>query len=160
MIAHLGGVHVEGGAIAPGYESFVGLVSCPNWHGMTAGEIARWRRKVEDLDLELAVIGMRGWQREMRAIYGRAARLAAEALEQPVPPGGTFLFFDTRPFMRAGETLPDVLERCLEAGVMLTPGTACGTDFGSWARLCFTTLPEPELVEALALLRKVLVTRA
>lgn len=61
----LGGVHVEGGAIAPGFESFVGLVSCPNRHGMTAGEIARWRHAVEQLDLELAVISMRGWQRDM-----------------------------------------------------------------------------------------------
>lgn len=59
------GVHIEGGAITPGYESFVGLVSCPNRHGMTAGEIARWRHKVEKLDLELAVISMRGWQRDM-----------------------------------------------------------------------------------------------
>ncbi len=62
----LGGVHVEGSAIALGFESFVGLVSCPNRHGLTAGEIARWRHAVEDLDLELAVIGMRGWQRDMR----------------------------------------------------------------------------------------------
>jgi len=61
----LGGVEVEGSAIAPGFESFVGLVSCPNRHGLTAGEIARWRHKVENLDLELAVIGMRGWQRDM-----------------------------------------------------------------------------------------------
>ena len=61
----LGGVHVEGGAIAPGFESFVGLVSCPNRHGLTAGEIARWRHAVEKLDLELAVISMRGWQRDM-----------------------------------------------------------------------------------------------
>jgi uncharacterized protein YbbC (DUF1343 family) len=62
----LGGVHIEGSAIAPGFESFVGLVSCPNRHGMTAGEIARWRHKTEKLDLELAVIGMRGWRRDMR----------------------------------------------------------------------------------------------
>jgi uncharacterized protein YbbC (DUF1343 family) len=61
----IGGAHVEGGAIAPGYESFVGLVSCPNRHGMTAGEIARWRADVEKLDLELAVISMRGWERDM-----------------------------------------------------------------------------------------------
>ena len=61
----LGGVHVEGGAITPGFESFVGLVSCPNRHGMTAGEIARWRHGVEALDLELAVISMRGWERDM-----------------------------------------------------------------------------------------------
>src|ERR1051326_5690693 len=60
------GVHIEGDAIAPGFESFVGLVSCPNRHGLTAGEIARWRHKVEKLDVELAVIGMRGWQRDMR----------------------------------------------------------------------------------------------
>jgi uncharacterized protein YbbC (DUF1343 family) len=62
----LGGVHIEGGLIAPGFESFVGLVSCPVRHGMTAGEIARWRHTVEKLDLDLAVIGMRGWQRDMR----------------------------------------------------------------------------------------------
>jgi uncharacterized protein YbbC (DUF1343 family) len=61
----IGGVHVEGPAIAPGFESFVGLVSCPNRHGMTAGEIARWRHAVEKLDLELAVITMRGWERDL-----------------------------------------------------------------------------------------------
>lgn len=62
----LDGNHIEGARIAPGFESFVGLVSCPNRHGMTAGEIARWRHSVEKLDLELVVIGMRGWQRDMR----------------------------------------------------------------------------------------------
>jgi len=61
----IGGTHIEGPAITPGYESFVGLVSCPNRHGMTAGEIARWRADVEKLDLELAVISMRGWERDM-----------------------------------------------------------------------------------------------
>jgi len=62
----IGGELIEGPSIAPGFESFVGLVSCPNRHGMTAGEIARWRHSVEKLDLELAVISMRGWQRDMR----------------------------------------------------------------------------------------------
>ncbi len=59
------GLHVEGSAIEPGYESFVGLVSCPNRHGMTAGEIARWRHHAENLDLDLAVVTMRGWQRDL-----------------------------------------------------------------------------------------------
>ena len=58
------GAHIEGPAIAPGFDSFVGLVSCPNRHGLTAGEIARWRHAVEHLDVELAVITMRGWQRD------------------------------------------------------------------------------------------------
>ncbi|MCW5806228.1 MAG: DUF1343 domain-containing protein [Deltaproteobacteria bacterium] len=62
----IGGVHVEGGTIAPGFESFVGLVSCPNRHGLTAGEIARWRHSVEKLDLDLVVISMRGYERELR----------------------------------------------------------------------------------------------
>ena len=60
----IGGVHVEGPQIEPGFESFVGLVSCAVRHGMTAGEIARWRHGVERLDLELAVITMHGWTRD------------------------------------------------------------------------------------------------
>jgi uncharacterized protein YbbC (DUF1343 family) len=59
------GLHVEGGAIDAGFESFVGLVSCPNRHGMTAGEIARWRHSVEKMDLDLAVVSMRGWTRDL-----------------------------------------------------------------------------------------------
>jgi uncharacterized protein YbbC (DUF1343 family) len=58
------GMHVEGSAIAPGFDSFVGLVSCANRHGMTAGEIARWRHAVEGLDLELVVISALGWSRD------------------------------------------------------------------------------------------------
>jgi len=96
------------------------------------------------------------WLTDMRATYARAARAAAEALEVPMPAGGTFLFFDTKRFMRRSESLTDVLERCLDAGVMLTPGTSCGSDFGTWARLCFTTVPPAELDEALARLRSAL----
>jgi N-succinyldiaminopimelate aminotransferase len=97
------------------------------------------------------------WLAQMRSIYGSAGRAAAEALEIPPPEGGTFLFFDLARYMRRSETLKDILERCLDAGVMLTPGTACGQDFGTWARLCFTVVPEAELREALKLLRRALV---
>jgi N-succinyldiaminopimelate aminotransferase len=97
-----------------------------------------------------------GWLDEMRALYARAGRAAAETLEIAPPQGGTFLFFDTTRFMHSGETLTDVLERCLAGGVMLTPGTACGTHFSSWARLCFTSVSEPDLRQALELLRGVL----
>ncbi|HUJ61491.1 MAG TPA: DUF1343 domain-containing protein [Kofleriaceae bacterium] len=61
----IGGVHVEGPGIAAGFDSFVGLVSCAIRHGMTAGEIARWRHGEEKLDLDLAVITLRGWSRDM-----------------------------------------------------------------------------------------------
>jgi uncharacterized protein YbbC (DUF1343 family) len=56
---------VEGGDIAPGYHSFVGLRSLPNRHGLTAGEIARWAAHEEKLDLALEVVAMSGWQRAM-----------------------------------------------------------------------------------------------
>jgi uncharacterized protein YbbC (DUF1343 family) len=61
----IGGALVEGGAIQPGFESFVGLLSVANRHGLTAGEIATWRAREEKLDLDLVVIPMRGWRREM-----------------------------------------------------------------------------------------------
>jgi N-succinyldiaminopimelate aminotransferase len=96
------------------------------------------------------------WLDQMRATYASAARASASALEQRAPEGGTFLFFDMQPFMRRSEQLSDVLDRCAEAGVMLTPGTSCGAHYMSWARLCFTTVPEIELSEALRRLRAVL----
>jgi N-succinyldiaminopimelate aminotransferase len=100
------------------------------------------------------------WLAQMRATYASAARAAAHALEQRAPQGGTFLFFDLLPFMKRSEELSDVLDRCAEAGVLLTPGTACGADFTTWARLCFTTVPEPDLQEALRRLRAVLFTQS
>ena len=37
------------------------------------------------------------------------------------------------------------LERCLDAGVLLTPGSASGEAYGNWVRLCFTTVPQDQL---------------
>ena len=93
------------------------------------------------------------WLADMRRTYASAGRAAAEALRLPAPAGGTFLFFDLSRYLAEGETSEQVLERCLDGGVILTPGTACGTDYQNWARLCFTVIPEPELREALARLQ-------
>jgi N-succinyldiaminopimelate aminotransferase len=95
------------------------------------------------------------WLANMREIYGRAGRAAAQALQIPEPEGGTFLFFNLEPFLGPRETATELLERCVDAGVMLTPGNSCGAAFGNWARLCFTSVPESELHEALARLRSV-----
>jgi uncharacterized protein YbbC (DUF1343 family) len=59
----IGGVDVEGGAIGADYRSFVGRVSMPVRHGMTAGEIARMCNEVEGIGCKLTVIAMRGWNR-------------------------------------------------------------------------------------------------
>jgi uncharacterized protein YbbC (DUF1343 family) len=60
----IGGVDVEGGAIKDGYRSFVGRASCPNRHGMTAGEIARMVNETEKVGARLDVVTMTGWKRE------------------------------------------------------------------------------------------------
>jgi N-succinyldiaminopimelate aminotransferase len=96
------------------------------------------------------------WLMEARALYAKAARSATQALRLPMPQGGTFLFFDASPYLRPGETLMALLERCLEKGVMLTPGSASGQAFEHWVRLCYTSVPQPELEAALERLQQVL----
>ena len=68
----IGGAAVEGGAVEPWAESFVGLGSIPVRHGLTIGEVARlvragipWggERFAKPFDCDLQVIAMRGWTR-------------------------------------------------------------------------------------------------
>ncbi len=61
----IGGVEVEGGAIEPGYLSFVGRASIPNRHGLTAGELAGMCNETFALGCRLQVITMHGWRRDM-----------------------------------------------------------------------------------------------
>ncbi|MGC3996481.1 MAG: pyridoxal phosphate-dependent aminotransferase [Anaeromyxobacter sp.] len=97
-----------------------------------------------------------GWLAGLRREYAAAGAAAAAALGLPAPQGGTFLFADATPWLRPGEALQGFLERCLEAGVLLTPGLAAGQDFGSWVRLCFTAVPPGDLAQALRRLQPVL----
>lgn len=98
----------------------------------------------------------RDWIAQTRAHYRELAARTAEALSVPRPAGGTFLFVDTRGRRRDGESAMGLLERCVDRGVLLTPGTASGRDYEDWVRVCFTTLPPEELAQALHLLREVL----
>ena len=96
------------------------------------------------------------WLARLRKLYADAAREAADALSLPMPEAGTFLFFPSAPYRRSGETTLGLLERCLDAGVMLTPGGASGRDFEDWVRLCLTCVPPGDLREALTRLKGVL----
>ncbi|HEY3359209.1 MAG TPA: DUF1343 domain-containing protein [Polyangia bacterium] len=60
----LGGLEVEGGLIADGFRSFVGLYPVPNRHGLTAGEIAGYLNAVYGLGARLTVVRAAGWRRE------------------------------------------------------------------------------------------------
>ncbi len=61
----LGGRSVEGPVLKKGYESFVGLLPVPVRHGLTAGELARLAVDYFKLDVNLRVIEMTGWTRDM-----------------------------------------------------------------------------------------------
>lgn len=61
----IGGNNIEGPPVDEGFDSFVGLVNCPTRHGMTVGEIAKWRVAEERLDLDLTIVPMSGWSRGM-----------------------------------------------------------------------------------------------
>jgi N-succinyldiaminopimelate aminotransferase len=96
------------------------------------------------------------WLDDMRAHNLANAHVMADALAIEVPVGGTFAFVDVSAFLRPGEDTHALLIRCLDAGVLLTPGSACGKDFGNWARLCFTVVNHSELSDAMRRLSSVL----
>lgn len=59
------GTILEGGAIEPGFESFVGVVNIPIRHGLTLGELARFMNIEYALGADLRVVTIQNWQRKM-----------------------------------------------------------------------------------------------
>lgn len=96
------------------------------------------------------------WIRQARQRYHDAARKTTALLALPCPESGTFVLFDTRPYLRAGEHPMDLMVRAARAGVVLTPGAATGQAFAGHARLCFTSVAPDTLDRALAALHAVL----
>jgi aspartate/methionine/tyrosine aminotransferase len=105
-----------------------------------------------------AVSGKEDWVDDARRDY-RDARDAmlrafdAAGLAIATPEGGSYAFIDFAPVL-AGRRLQELLERCVDRGVLLAPGEAFGAPFASWARLCFTSVPRARLLEGIARLRE------
>ena len=59
------GLHVEGNIREERYSSFVGMFPLPVRHGLTVGELARYFNSTFQLNCDLTVIPMQGWQRSM-----------------------------------------------------------------------------------------------
>ena len=90
------------------------------------------------------------WVEESRTLYRQAGHAAADALGLRRPEGGTFLFADVSQMLEPGAAdCTAFLERCADAGVLLTPGRSCGEDYATWVRICFTSVPPARLDEAL-----------
>ncbi len=52
---------LDGPMVKPGFESFVAPINVPLCHGMTPGECATWIKREENLNLDLKVIKLNGW---------------------------------------------------------------------------------------------------
>jgi uncharacterized protein YbbC (DUF1343 family) len=61
---------VEGTLLEPDHDSFVGPGPMPMRHGMTLGELARWFVADLDLDVELHLVRMQGWDPDAAPGYG------------------------------------------------------------------------------------------
>jgi len=61
----IGGRHTEGTVLDPQYKSFVGLAPIPMRHGLTIGELAGFFVHWRGLEVELEVVWMDGWRRDM-----------------------------------------------------------------------------------------------
>ena len=60
----INGVDVEGNILEKGEESFVGMYPIVVRHGLTVGELAKFFNKEFDINCDLEVVEMDGWQRE------------------------------------------------------------------------------------------------
>lgn len=57
------GTRVEGPVLEEGLESFVGIAQIPIRHGMTMGELAHLLKSDAQLDLDLRIVPLAGWER-------------------------------------------------------------------------------------------------
>jgi uncharacterized protein YbbC (DUF1343 family) len=61
---------VEGLALRPGWESFVGAAPIPMRHGLTLGELGKWFVEHFRLDVDYRVIEIEGWDPDQAPGYG------------------------------------------------------------------------------------------
>lgn len=84
------------------------------------------------------------WLTKTREEYYTSAKNCAKILGQPVPSGGTFLFFDISAYLQ-GRTFDDILLACIQHKLLLAPGSAFGKGYENYIRVCFTSA-KPEVV--------------
>ena len=61
----IGGIAVEGNLLEEKYKSFVGRFPIPMRHGMTVGEISSFFNKIFNINCDLEIIKLKGWERKM-----------------------------------------------------------------------------------------------
>jgi aspartate/methionine/tyrosine aminotransferase len=80
------------------------------------------------------------WLAEAAALYQAAGDAAAATLGVDPPLSGTFLFLDVREHLDE-RGLHGFLCDCIDEGLVLAPGTSCGSMYDTHVRACFTSAP-------------------
>lgn len=98
------------------------------------------------------------WIDEARNEYRAARDAAAKALEGSgatfsLAEGGVYLFVDFADVL-GDRPLKDLLEIAIQEGVLLAPGESFGAAHATCARLCYTSVPVPRMLEGIARLRR------
>jgi aspartate/methionine/tyrosine aminotransferase len=99
------------------------------------------------------------WLERALLIYRNSLEAAVDALRGTpvkfsVAEGGSYLFLDFEQVL-GDRPLSLLLERAIDRGVLLAPGEAFGRNYAKCARLCFTAVPLPRLLEGIAKVRGV-----
>lgn len=85
-----GGIKTEGNLPDPAWYSFVCMASIPMRHGRTIGEMARFFKDSNNWDLDLQVIEMAGWSREM--LWKDTGRIWVNPSPNLPTPEGTLVY--------------------------------------------------------------------
>lgn len=123
----IGGGHIEGGCLVPGFESFVGQFPIPMRHGMTIGELAALFNEHWGIGASLEIVRMERWRRGAWADHTGLPWVMPSpnvpTLDTAIVYPGTVLFEGTmlsegrgttRPFELVGAPGIDA-ERCADA---------------------------------------------
>ena len=115
---------VEGFALQPGCESFVGAARMPMRHGMTLAELALWYVKEFSLDVDLQVVAMEGWDPQAGPGFGWP--LGERAWVNPSPNAPTLAMARAYPgtVMLEGTTLSEGRGTTRPLEVLGAPGLA------------------------------------
>lgn len=103
------------------------------------------------------------WIACARKKYEEHRDIAYSSVQAPcmLPDGATYLFLNLSDYCHESERdCVRVLERLVDAGMLLTPGGAFGSQYQKWARMCFTSVEADELKEAIGRLNQVLASCA
>ena len=97
------------------------------------------------------------WIERASLIYRNSLDAASEALHRlpvhfHVAEGGAYLFVDFAEVL-GDRPLRVLLEKGIERGVLLAPGEAFGEAYTTFARLCFTAVPLPRLIDGISRLK-------